>query len=210
MTPLPTRGLYAITDQPPTDRADWLGAAEDAIRGGAALIQYRDKGSGQSRRIEEASALLDACRTGKVPLIINDDVELAAIIGADGVHLGKDDPAIAVARARLGRECIIGVSCYDAIRRAEDAQAAGADYVAFGSFYPSAIKPGATPVAIEQLREFRRRIRLPIAAIGGITPENAMPLIEAGADLLAVIRGVFRAPDVERAAEAFARLFRRP
>ncbi|VFN03275.1 MAG: thiamine-phosphate diphosphorylase [Candidatus Kentron sp. G] len=207
ITPLPTRGLYAITADSPAGNADPVNAVQSAIRGGAAVIQYRDKGSDDGRRRREAAALLDVCRAHRTPLIINDDVELAAAIGADGVHIGRHDPSLAAARARLGAQCIIGVSCYNDIERAEAFQAAGADYVAFGSFYPSGTKPDAVPVTVAELREFRERIRLPIAAIGGITPENAPPLIAAGADLVAVIQGVFARPDVEAAARAYAKLF---
>lgn len=204
---LPTQGLYAITGDPSSGHPNLSGSVESAIRGGATIIQYRDKGPDPDRRAHQAAALLAVCRAHGVPLIINDDVELAAVVGADGVHIGKDDPALADARAHLGRDSIIGVSCYNAIRRAEHAEQAGADYVAFGSFYPSGTKPGTVLLAIAQLREFRRRIRLPIAAIGGITPQNAPPLIEAGANLLAVIQGVFGAPDVEVAAREYAGLF---
>ncbi|MBT8420585.1 MAG: thiamine phosphate synthase [Gammaproteobacteria bacterium] len=207
-TPLPNRGLYAITDgHGASEHKDLIGAVERAIDGGATMIQYRDKSHDQDRRREQATALLAVCRAKKAPLIINDDVALAGIIGADGVHIGKHDPSLADARARLGGECIIGVSCYNTIDSARIAQAAGADYVAFGRFFPSETKPDAVPVTIEQLRESRQHIHVPIVAIGGITPENAVPLIDAGADLLAVIRGVFGAPDVERAAREYARLF---
>lgn len=184
-----------------------MGAVEDAIRGGAAIVQYRDKGTDAERRGEEARALLAVCRSRKAPLIINDDVELAKAIGADGVHIGRRDLPLALARRRLGGGAIIGVSCYDSLDNAERAQRDGADYVAFGRFFPSQTKPHATPVTTARLQGFRRRIRLPIAAIGGVIPENGASLITAGADFLAVSHGVFGQPDAEIAARKYAELF---
>lgn len=184
-----------------------MGAVEDAIRGGAAIVQYRDKGTDTERRGEEARALLAVCRSRKASFIINDDVELAKAIGADGVHIGRRDLPLALARRRLGGEAIIGVSCYDSLDNAERAQRDGADYVAFGRFFPSQTKPHATPVTTVQLQGFRRRIRLPIVAIGGVTPENGASLIAAGADFLAVSHGVFGQPDAEIAARKYAELF---
>nr|VFJ46518.1 MAG: thiamine-phosphate diphosphorylase [Candidatus Kentron sp. DK] len=212
--PFPSRGLYAVTSDGLSTPArgnrtnvDLIEAVERAILGGATVIQYREKTDDGYPRGQQAAALLAACRGRGVPLIINDDVKLAAAIGADGVHIGKDDTPLAEARARLGAELAIGVSCYNSIERAEQAQREGADYVAFGSFYPSGTKPEAVPVTVSQLREFRKRIRLPIVAIGGITPENAPPLIEAGADLLAVISGVFGETDIEAAARKYVGVF---
>nr|VFK12376.1 MAG: thiamine-phosphate pyrophosphorylase [Candidatus Kentron sp. LPFa] len=207
MTPLPERGLYAVTDNSLSTRGRLMVAVEDAIRGGAAIVQYRDKGTDAERRGEEARALLAVCRSRKAPLIINDDVELAKAIGADGVHIGRRDLPLALARRRLGGEAIIGVSCYDSLDNAERAQRDGADYVAFGRFFPSQTKPHATPVTTAQLQRFRRRIRLPIAAIGGVIPENGASLIAAGADFLAVSHGVFGQPDAEIAARKYAALF---
>nr|VFK15844.1 MAG: thiamine-phosphate diphosphorylase [Candidatus Kentron sp. LPFa]VFK31368.1 MAG: thiamine-phosphate diphosphorylase [Candidatus Kentron sp. LPFa] len=207
MTPLPERGLYAVTDNSLFTRGRLMGAVEDAIRGGAAIVQYRDKGTDTERRGEEARALLAVCRSRKASFIINDDVELAKAIGADGVHIGRRDLPLALARRRLGGEAIIGVSCYDSLDNAERAQRDGADYVAFGRFFPSQTKPHATPVTTVQLQGFRRRIRLPIVAIGGVTPENGASLIAAGADFLAVSHGVFGQPDAEIAARKYAELF---
>lgn len=205
---LPVRGLYAITDHLlHATTEDLAGAVESAIRGGAVLIQYRDKGTEHGARRKEAEILLEICRSHKIPLIINDDVELAGAIQADGVHVGKYDRSLTAARDYLGKKCIIGVSCYNSIERAEYAQKEGADYVAFGRFYSSKTKPEAVQVTVDQLREFRARIHLPIAAIGGITSENGASLVEAGADLLAVIHGVFSAPDVEIVARQYVGLF---
>ena len=200
------RGLYAITDSELA--ADGLvDQVKQAIAGGARIIQYRDKSQEQARRLAEAGTLLGLCTERDVPLIINDDVALAATIGAHGVHLGKDDPALTSARAQLGPEAIIGVSCYNRFELAVEARAAGADYVAFGSFFASDTKPLAVRAAPELLQRTRRELGLPTVAIGGISPENGRALIAAGADMLAVIRGVFAQPDISAAAQAYATLF---
>ena len=200
-------GLYALTDTGLTPGVKLTAAVEAAIRGGARLVQYRDKSGDTARRAEEARALVELCRGHGVPLIVNDDVELAAAADADGVHLGKDDGDPASARVRLGPRALIGVSCYDSLERAVAAARAGADYVAFGSFHPSDSKPGAVRPPASLLDDARRRLGIPLCAIGGITPENGAALVTAGADMLAVIRGLFAAPDVTAAARAYARLF---
>jgi thiamine-phosphate pyrophosphorylase len=203
-----TGGLYAITDAAliPDDFLDVTVA--EAIAGGARLIQYRDKSHAAARRFQQARTLLTVCRNGGVPLIINDDVELALAAGADGVHLGRDDQTPDAARRRLGTTALIGISCYNSLERALAAQHAGADYVAFGSFFPSPTKPQAAPADVALLREARRWLRIPIVAIGGITPLNGRALIEAGAAYLAVIHGVFGQPDCRLAARAYNDLFK--
>jgi thiamine-phosphate pyrophosphorylase len=196
-------GLYAITDGP---RDDLLQVARAALEGGAAMLQYRDKTRDGGRRLREARALADLCTSFGVPLIVNDDVELARASGGSGVHLGRGDGSIADARGALGTGAIIGMSCYDSLERARDAAAEGADYLAFGAFFPSITKPGArhaTPDLLRKAREFDR----PLVAIGGITAENGRPLIAAGADFLAVVSGVFGANDVRAAARRYAELF---
>ncbi|HVB83842.1 MAG TPA: thiamine phosphate synthase [Rhodanobacteraceae bacterium] len=198
------RGLYAITDGP---RADLQAIAEAALSGGAGMLQYRDKTADLARRRAEATALQALCRTHGVPLIINDDVALAAVVGAAGVHLGELDVDIATARARLGPDAIIGASCYDSLQRARQLAAAGADYLAFGAFFPSPTKPHARRAAPSLLRE-AAVLGLPRVAIGGITPDNGGALIDAGADLLAVVSGVFGATDVRAAAHRYAILFK--
>lgn len=202
-TALPRFGLYAITDGP---RADLIVAAQAALRGGAAVLQYRDKTDATERRTSEATALLELCRRHGVPLIVNDDVELAAAIGADGVHLGADDDSITAARARLGGEAIIGVSCYASLERARAAAATGADYLAFGAFFASPTKPAAVRANIELLQA-AKPLGLPLVAIGGITPDNTQPLIAAGADFVAAISGIFRGGDPAEAAHRYAALF---
>ncbi len=200
------RGLYAIT--PAQLRGDaLLAAVEEALAGGARVVQYRDKSRDRQRRREEAAALAALCRRHGALFLVNDDPELALACGAGGVHLGRDDPDPARARALLGPEAVIGVSCYNEWPRARAAAAAGADYLAFGAFHPSPTKPRAVRAGPELLRRARRELGLPLVAIGGITVENAQPLIEAGADMVAVIQGLFSRPDVRAAARRFSALF---
>lgn len=201
------RGLYAITDRALIPTGSLVERVGAAIRGGAVMIQYREKRLGPDARRREAQALVELCRRRRVPLIINDDAGLAAAVGAAGVHLGAEDAGVKQARSVLGPAAIIGVSCYNRLERAHQAVAAGADYVAFGRFFPSASKPGALPAAPSLLAQARREIALPIVAIGGITPENGAELVKAGADLLAVIHGVFGQTDVEAAAQRYRALF---
>jgi thiamine-phosphate pyrophosphorylase len=201
------RGLYAITPDPARCPLPLSQAVEQAIAGGARLIQYREKTLLGPERRDRAEALLAVCRRHRVPLIINDDLELAVAIGADGVHLGQDDGDPAQARARLGEGILIGVSCYNHLDNALLARERGADYVAFGRFHPSSSKPLAVQATPDLLRRARRALDLPVVAIGGISPENGGPLIAAGAHMLAVIDAVFGQPDIRAAAAAFTELF---
>jgi len=205
-TPLPV-GLYAITDSALTPADRLIDSVTRAIAGGAVMVQYRDKHGPDNRRRGTAEELSDLCHRHHIPLIINDDIELARAVGAAGVHLGRHDAAPAQARDRLGNQAIIGVSCYDRLEQARQAQAAGASYVAFGRFFPSLTKPDAVQARPSLLTDARRELDLPVAAIGGITPENGDALVTAGADLLAVIHGVFGHPDIEAAARRYAALF---
>ncbi len=202
----PLHGLYAISDGP---RTDLLEACAAALDGGAAILQYRDKTADHERRTHEARALQALCAHYRVPLIVNDDIELAARVGAVGVHLGEDDGAIADARARLGAGAIIGASCYDSLERACAMAAAGADYLAFGAFFPSPTKP-LTRRATPRLLCDAKVLGLPLVVIGGITADNARSLIDAGADAVAVISALFGARDVRAAARRFADLFDTP
>lgn len=184
----PRQGLYLISRDDPETGPDWEAELLAGIRGGATVVQYRVK---QARDpLGSASRILARCQAAGVPFIINDDVELALSVGADGVHLGGEDDTPAFARKKLGAQAIIGVSCYDDPERAAAAEQQGADYVAFGRFFPSATKPQAPCARLETLMEARKRCHLPIVAIGGITLENGRILLDAGADLLAVIEGV--------------------
>jgi len=201
------RGLYAITPDPTRRALPLEQAVDQAIQGGARIIQYRDKSDDADRRHREAKSLLAVCRHHGVPLIVNDDLQLAADIGADGIHLGKDDSDPTQARRILGAGKLIGISCYNRLENAELARERGADYIAFGRFFPSRSKPLAVPADQALLRRARERCDLPIVAIGGISPENGGPLIAAGADMLAVIDAVFGQPDIRAAAADLNRLF---
>ncbi len=207
MTSLPNRGLYAITDPALLPPQRLVAAVELAILGGAVMVQYRDKGEHHSARRRQAHALLRLCRRHRVPLIINDDVMLAREVGADGVHLGRDDAPVSLARELLGRDAIIGLSCHNLPERALRGQEDGASYVAFGRFFDSSTKPAAVQSSPEMLRQIAPLLSVPVVVIGGITPENGASLLHAGADLLAVIGGLFAAPEPRTAAAQFARLF---
>jgi thiamine-phosphate pyrophosphorylase len=201
------RGLYAIADRSYLGADDFQPAVRAALEGGARVVQYRDKQSDSARREAIAHALNSLCREYGVPFLVNDDVGLALAVGAAGVHIGRDDPDVSAARRALGKEALIGVSCYNELERARRAQSAGADYVAFGRFFPSRTKPRAVQATTALLQAARGALSIPIVAIGGITPENGASLLEAGADALAVIEGLFNQPDIRAAAERYARLF---
>lgn len=204
---LPSCGLYAITESRLTPQGPTIEQVSLAIDGGAVVIQYREKRLSREERDREARALATLCHERDIPLIINDDIELAAECGAAGVHLGQDDAPVSRARRRLGQRAIIGVSCYNQMERARAAAETEASYVAFGRFFPSNTKPAAVQALPALLIQARREIKLPIVAIGGITPENGAELVNAGADLLAVIHGVFGQSDIRAAAQAYAALF---
>lgn len=202
-------GLYVITDHALSQQRHLplLDMVEAAIRGGARIVQYRNKTSSTAERQREAQALADLCQAQEVLFLINDDVPLALAVGADGVHIGQSDTALAQARELLGEQRIIGVTCHNRIDLALAAQHVGADYVAFGRFFASVSKPEAPPASLVTLQQARVQLTIPIAAIGGITPANAPALLAHGADMLAVIHGVFGAQDIAAAAGEYARLF---
>lgn len=204
---LPIRHLYAITPDI-TDLKDLLQRAEACLTGGASVLQYRNKTPGVAH-LPIAQALAALCRRFGVPFIVNDDVDLALAANAHGLHLGRDDGDIAVAREKLGKNSIIGISCYGNINLALAAQAAGANYVAFGSMFASPTKPLAPPAPLSLLTQAKAQLQIPIVAIGGITLQNAPQAIAAGADAVAVISAVFDAPDIKRAAEDFSNLFQK-
>ncbi|NOY62147.1 MAG: thiamine phosphate synthase [Gammaproteobacteria bacterium] len=200
-------GLYAITDSALIPADQLYATVEKVISGGATMVQFRDKYAPPAERLQQAQTVLELCRARSVPLIINDDVELARKIGAHGVHLGRADLSLTDARDYLGRSTMVGLSCYASIARALAAQAAGADYVAFGRFFPSKTKPLAKHVDLSILSEARQQLTLPIVAIGGITAENGQALLTAGADMLAVIHDLFGHADPCQAAERYKPLF---
>ena len=200
----PLRGLYAITQTKNKTADIIINEVIAAIKGGAVVVQFRDKESLDA--IYLADQLVKVCHEYKVPLLINDDIELAIKVGADGVHIGREDGAISEARDRLGADAIIGVSCYNFVEQAFGAQEQGATYVAFGRFFPSSSKPLAAPAELDTLRKAKFLLDIPIVAIGGILPENGGPLLTAGADLLAVIGGLFETQP-EQSARAYQALF---
>jgi len=200
------RRLYAVTpDEPDTEVL--ARKVRQALAGGARIVQYRSKSGNRALRREQGAVLLALCHAVDAPLIVNDDLDLALAIGADGLHLGREDIPIGVARAKLGGGMLLGASCYDRLELALAACDAGADYVAFGSAFPSTTKPGATRASFALYREAKARLNSPVVAIGGITSENAQTLIAAGVDAVAVISALFDAPDIAAAARSFDRLF---
>ena len=202
------RGLYAITDSQLL-AGRFLSHVEAALEGGVCLLQYRDKSDDAARRLREAEGLMQLCERYGTQLIINDDAELAARLGV-GVHLGQTDGPLTPARALLGRQAIIGSTCHASLALAAQAAEEGASYVAFGRFFNSVTKPGAPAASTDLLEQARAQVKLPIAVIGGITLDNAAPLVAHGADLLAVIHGLFgadSAQEVTRRARAFNALF---
>ena len=195
------QGLYAITPES-VDGRELAARVRAALDGGLAALQYRRK---TLASLEEAKSVAALCRAKAVPFIVNDDIELALASGADGVHLGRDDGDLAAARKKM-KSKILGISCYASLDQARAAVAAGADYVAFGSVFPSPTKPGAPRAPLALFAE-ARALGVPLVAIGGITLGNARELLAAGADALAVISDLFDAADVRERARAYGRLF---
>jgi thiamine-phosphate pyrophosphorylase len=201
------KGLYLVTpDWEDTERL--IAVSEQAIRGGASVLQYRHKTASEPLRQEQAAALLKLCRRFSVPLIINDHLELCEAIDADGIHVGGTDASVASMRARLGASKIVGASCYGDLQLARDAQASGASYVAFGGFYPSRVKKYAVTTAPTIITLALNELNCPICVIGGMTPENSRILIEHGAHMVAAISSVYSAEDPHAAATQFFQMFR--
>lgn len=202
------RGLYLVT--PDWDDTDTLLAVTGtALAAGASLVQYRHKSASPAQRARQAEALLGLCRRYGRPLVINDHIELCRDLGADGVHLGGLDASVAHARTLLGPDKIVGASCYGELKLAESAQQAGASYVAFGGFYPSPVKKYSFVTPPELVDVWRDRVSLPMAVIGGMTPQNAAPLVARGAAMVAAITSVYAAEDPDAAVRAFCALFSR-
>jgi thiamine-phosphate pyrophosphorylase len=207
MTQPAIEGLYAITPDI-GDTATLISMIQQSLAGGARLIQYRNKTASAALRLEQAHSLAGLCHQFHVPLIINDHLDLAIEVNADGVHLGREDTSIIEARRKLGDRIIVGASCYNRLEHALEAEREGADYVAFGAFFASATKPRAVAASMDLLRHARKILRGPIVAIGGVTPSTAVELIQAGADAVAVSNGLFGVPNIQRAAERLAGLFK--
>lgn len=199
-------GLYAVTPDVP-DTFKLVTMTRQVLEGGARLVQYRNKAASIPLRLEQTRLLAHLCHEFNVPFIVNDHLDLAVEAGADGVHLGQEDASIAEARRKLGPGKIIGVSCYGRLALAVEAECQGADYVAFGAFFVSATKPGAAAASIDLLRQAKRKLHIPVVAIGGITSNNAVELIHLGADAVAVSNALYGARNIRSAAEKFSRLF---
>ena len=200
-------GLYVITPTAEFPHEQLLRDVELALKGGARIVQYRDKSRDTARRLNQAQQLLALCNQFGATFIVNDDVALAAAVHAHGVHLGGEDTPLPQARERLGAKAVIGASCYNRLELAVRAQQQGADYVAFGRFFPSRTKPQAVPADIALLRQAKAQLHLPIVAIGGITAQNGAQLIAAGADMLAVVDAVFAQEDIVTAARQLTECF---
>ena len=199
------RGLYLVT--PDWDNTERLVAvSRAAIEGGATVLQYRHKTASLTLKLEQAQALRRLCSELGTFFIVNDSIELALAISADGLHAGRDDGEIQALKAASNRRLAIGISCYNDFERARAAHAAGADYVAFGAMYPSPTKPHAPSAPIELISRARRELGARVACIGGIMADNAAPLVEAGADWVAVISDIYQAADPRAQAERIARL----
>ncbi len=201
------RGIYAITPGESLDFAETLRRTSELLQAGISAVQYRDKHCPLPEQRQRAEALLALCQTTDTPLLINDAPALAKAVGADGVHLGMDDASVESTRRLLGPDWIIGVSCYDDVKRAVHAAGNGADYVALGAFFPTTTKAPRAFATLDTLRAAKRQITLPIVAIGGITPDNAAALITAGADMVAVISSLYGADDPAQQALRFKSLF---
>ena len=200
------QGLYPIADVQHIGARDFLDRVQAVLLAGVPLIQYRDKASERDVRTRNAQRLRHLTQKHRSLLIINDDVELARAVDADGVHLGKEDCGIGEARARLGADKIIGASCYDDYGNAVEAVENGADYIAFGSFFASPTKPSAPRASLDLIIRAKQEMDVPVCAIGGITQENVMPLLDAGADMVAVISSLFATPSPARSVQEYQAL----
>jgi len=204
---LPSHGVYAITDCQNLDSVQPIDITEKILHAGIAMLQYRDKGSDQEQRTYRADRLRKLCMAYQVPFIVNDDLELARSVEADGIHIGRNDISPTHAREQIGADAIIGISCYNSLDNALQARDHGADYVAFGSFFPSQTKPDAVRATPELLAQARERVAIPLVAIGGITPENGGILVRSGATLLAIISGIYGQDDPIMATRKYNKLF---
>jgi thiamine-phosphate pyrophosphorylase len=200
------KGLYLVT--PDWDDTEALiKATEMALTVGVGLLQYRHKTASGELRLEQASALLKLCRQHNVPFIVNDHIDLCLKLDADGIHVGGTDASVAVVRTLIGKDKILGASCYGDFSLAEQAQIAGASYVAFGGFYPSRVKKYEVSTPTSIVSKAKAELTVPVCVIGGMTPENAKPLVKEGADMVAAISSVYSAADIATAVREFAALF---
>ena len=201
------KGLYAITDQQLITEENFSASIEATLQGGTRIIQYRDKSDKQNKRLQQASLLRALCHQYHAICIINDDIELARAVNAHGVHLGKDDLSLTMARQMLGENAIIGVSCYNDLDRAMAAENNKADYVAFGAIFSSTTKPEANVAGLNIITKAKQQLSIPICTIGGITQENIQQVIQQGADMAAVISGIFSAENIKQSTAALSQFF---
>ena len=201
------KGLYAITDEHLITEDNFRQSIESALQGGSRIIQYRDKSNDQIKRFQQAELLQSLCTQHHATCIINDDIKLAKAIKADGVHLGKADVSLSDARQALGEKIIIGISCYDDLDIAIEAEKNDADYVAFGAMFASPTKPDASNTSPELIATAKQQLSIPVCAIGGITEKNIQQVIHQGADMAAVISRLFSTPDIKNTASILSRNF---
>ena len=201
------KGLYAITDQQLITEENFRASVEATLQGGTRIIQYRDKSDKQKKRLQQASLLRALCDQYHALCIINDDIELAKAVNAHGVHLGKNDLSLTTARQLLGKNAIIGVSCYNDLDRAIAAENNKADYVAFGAIFSSTTKPEANVAGLDIITKAKQQLSIPVCTIGGITQENIQQVIQQGADMAAVISGIFSADDIKQATKILSQPF---
>ena len=207
MTNKNLHGLYAITDARLIAEQKLIETIEQALAGGTSVIQYRDKSNDTQKRMHQAREIKLLCKQYNSTFIINDDIRLANEVDADGVHIGANDCSYEKARALLGDNKIIGITCYNQFETAIQAQDLGANYVAFGSFFSSSVKPNAVRADINLLTKAKQELSIPVCAIGGITLNNASELIHSGADMLAVISDIFESDNIHKTCEDFNQLF---
>jgi thiamine-phosphate pyrophosphorylase len=201
------KGLYAITDDQLINRQQFSQAIESALQGGAKIIQYRDKSNDQQKRFQQATILRTLCQQYQATSIINDDIELAKAVAADGVHLGKNDASLTRARQLLGDKAIIGVSCYNELRLALEAEKNRANYVAFGAIFSSSTKPNAVVAGLDIIAAAKQQLSIPVCTIGGITDKNIPQVVKQGADMAAVISSLFSAHDIKHTAQNLSQYF---
>ncbi len=201
------KGLYAITDEKLITRQGFSEAVELALQGGARIIQYRDKSNNPQKRFQQATILCSLCEQYQAVSIINDDIELAKAVNAHGVHLGKDDASLTKARQTLGDKAIIGISCYNNLPLAINAEKNTADYVAFGAMFSSSTKPEAIKTNIDIISNAKQQLSIPVCAIGGITDKNIQQLIQQGVDMTAVISSLFASNDIKDTADSLSKHF---
>lgn len=192
---MPGKGLYVITEHEQLGFTEVLSRTELILQSGIVALQYRNKFADTRQKLFEARQLQSLCKRYATLFVINDDVELAIELQSDGIHIGREDPGCMTTRSRVGKNMLVGVSCYNDLNLAEAACSCGADYIAFGAMFPTSSKANTSKASPDIIKTAKQRYNLPVVAIGGITPENCRPVLKAGADMLAVISSVYLATD---------------